>query len=74
MMGNGYGPMWMGGWWMWLIWIGLIVLVVWLVSSLVSGRRSSPGKESALEILERRYASGEIGGEEFERMREKLRK
>lgn len=76
-MGDGWG------WWMifgWLWMIGLIAVVVWAVSSLTrprSGRASPWHREttlSPLEILERRYASGELNDEQFEQMRNQLRR
>lgn len=50
-------------WWAVII-AGIVALVRWLMAS--SSRRSDGG---ALDILARRYASGEITREEFERMR-----
>ena len=70
-MGSGMG---FGGIFMWIFWIALIVLVVWATSSALGGRgdsRRQSGK-SALEILEERYAKGEIEREEFERKRKDL--
>jgi len=43
-----------------LLWIGIIGLGVWLISSLVSRTNSQPSTESALDILKKRYARGEI--------------
>lgn len=72
--------MWMpGGWWgmgwglgMVVFWALVIAAVVWLLRS--AGQRSHAGgpRESALEILQRRYASGEIGREEYEQKRRDL--
>jgi len=49
--------------------VGAVALVVWAV------RRSQPSTssvESALEILKRRYARGEISAEQFEKMKRQL--
>ena len=71
------------GWWMvfgWFWMIGLIALVVWAVSSLtrsgMSRERERPNDAGSapLEILERRYAGGELSDEQFERMRRQLQR
>jgi putative membrane protein len=69
-MGWGYG---MGGFWsiiMLAFWIavivGIIFLVRWLVVSTDRSRHSASSEDSALEIVKRRYARGEIDKEEFE--------
>jgi len=60
--GFGYG---FGGPLMWLFWLLVIAAVVWGVSAAAGGGgRQRP--RSALEILEERYARGEINREEFE--------
>ncbi|MHB0869072.1 MAG: SHOCT domain-containing protein [Chloroflexota bacterium] len=75
MMGYGFGSMWgLGGFGMligWLVWIGLIVLVVWGVASLFPTRRE-PGQDSALEILKQRFARGEISAAEFQQAKRDL--
>ena len=76
-MGDGWG-WWMVFGWIWMI--GLVVLVVWVVSSLSrpgTGRepeRPNDTRATPLEILERRYAGGEISDEQFERMRRQLQR
>ena len=64
----GGGPM--GWWWIFMIvfWIliiaGIVLLIRWLIEQ---SRPSGAHKEdSALEILKKRYARGEISKEEFE--------
>ena len=55
----------------WLLIIaGLILLVRWAMTSGDAGR-GAPG-ESALDIIKKRYARGEIGKEEFEAKRREI--
>ncbi|MGH3649198.1 MAG: SHOCT domain-containing protein [Acidimicrobiia bacterium] len=66
------GPM-MGWAWLlfWLLFLAVLVVgVVFLVRSL-SERAGKPGS-SALQILEERFARGEIDGDEFEERRRAL--
>ena len=74
MWGNGWG--WFFGMLMMLLfWGGLVAVVVVLVRG--SGRSDRGPRDSAgfdpLEILEERYARGEISEEEFEERRRVLR-
>ena len=50
-----------------LVWIAVVVLLVWGVSSLFVR-----GDADALEILKRRYAAGEISSAEYETARKAL--
>lgn len=66
-----------GGPWGWFIdllfWLAVILLAVWLVRSLISQRgKGHSSRPSPLEILKHRYAAGEIGSEEFERMKREI--
>ena len=72
MMGDGLG-MGLGGGFMWLFWILLILVVVWAVKS-AGGSSKNPTEtpKSALDILEERYAKGEIDQQEFEQKRKVL--
>ena len=47
-------------------WVLAIALVVWAVASLRPGQRQSAPEDTPLEILKRRYASGEITQDQFE--------
>lgn len=70
MMGNGYGY-YFGGGLMWLFWIVLFVLVVWGVRTSLGSRGGTA--RSALDILDERYARGEIDQQEYEQKRKALR-
>jgi len=56
-----------------LFWGAVIFGIVWLVRGTVAGRRPSSGApESALQILERRFAEGAISQEDYEARRRVL--
>jgi putative membrane protein len=60
-----------GGGLMWIIWVLLIGVVVWLLVSI--SRQDRPRESpSPKEILDRRYASGEIDDETYARMKKEL--
>ncbi|MGC1214810.1 MAG: hypothetical protein WA890_26575 [Micromonospora sp.] len=74
MMGYGWG-MGLGGWiFMALFWIVLLGLIVWGVGVLLPRARSGEGgrRERPEEILDRRFALGEIDIEQYRRAREDL--
>lgn len=64
----GYGGI--GFLWMALFWVGVILLVAWAVRRPDDGRERSHGR--ALEILEERYARGELDADEFTARRRQL--
>lgn len=51
---------------MWIIWIPLILIAVYLFRRDRYEGDKKERRESAIEVLKRRYASGEIAKEEFE--------
>ena len=62
-----------GGGFMWILWILIIVGLFFLFQNIGSNNSGgSSESESALEILKKRYARGEIDEEEFERRRKEL--
>ena len=69
-MGGGYGWGWgiTGFFFMAIFWVIIIVGAVFLIRWLVAESRSQPpvGGETALDIVKKRYARGEINREEFE--------
>ncbi|MGD8623710.1 MAG: SHOCT domain-containing protein [Anaerolineae bacterium] len=75
MMGMGFG---LGGWGLLLmvfLWGGLIALavgVVWALFPRSGGRAQTDHVPGAGEILDRRYARGEINREQYDLMKETL--
>ena len=61
-----------------IFWIVVIGLVIWAIiaagrgAGLSGGSGSTGGSESALEILKKRYASGEINKAEYEEKKKDL--
>jgi putative membrane protein len=81
--GYGYGMMWpdmMGGlgamFFMPVLGIGIVGLVVWALVAAVRRpgefSHANQSSESALEILKRRYARGEVTKDEFDAMKKDL--
>jgi putative membrane protein len=53
-----------------LVVIAVVLLIVWLVKQRTAVQ--SRGEESALDILKKRYAKGEITKEDFEQMKKDI--
>ena len=73
------GSFWGSSWWLWsvvgmLFWIALlatlVLLIIWLYKTIT--RQTTQGG-SALEILKKRFAKGEITKKEFESMKKEIR-
>jgi len=52
----------------WLFWVAVIVVLFLPITPVSRGRR----RETPLEVLQRRYAAGEISTEEYEERKAKL--
>jgi uncharacterized membrane protein len=73
-MGNdGYwgGMGWFGGLLMLVAWVAVILLAVWAVRAFFPSQRHD-ASETAMTVLQRRYAAGEISEAEYERARRVL--
>ena len=70
MMGWG----WFGGIMLGIIWVGAIIVIILLIRRFLASSHVGDGKGegSALEILKKRYARGEINKEEFEEKKKDL--
>jgi len=80
----GYGPGMMGyGWGMGfsmlfggIFWIVVVMIGVWAVAQLLRSPDRAPAHEkrsSALDVLEERYARGEIGRDEYLQKKQDIR-
>jgi|NGEPerStandDraft_8_1074529.scaffolds.fasta_scaffold00946_6 putative membrane protein len=74
---------WGGGWISWtmylgmvVFWVGVVALIVWGIKGLAGSGAAQTApqlpRESAADVLKRRYASGEIDSAEFEQKRREL--
>jgi putative membrane protein len=77
---------WGGGWASWTMYVGMIVFWVGIVAFVIWGIKAWAGpaavpsvpqvsqapRESAADVLKRRYAAGEIDAAEFEQKRRDL--
>jgi putative membrane protein len=66
--GGGWAWLWMGGM-MVLFWVGIFLLAIWVIR-MFSGPKQTG--DTALDILRRRLAAGEISPEEFETTKKAL--
>lgn len=78
MMGNYYGNMFGwglgGGIMMIIFWVAIIFFIVWIAREMNGKNNSNSARheKSAIEILEERYAKGEINKKEFEEKKRDL--
>lgn len=75
-------PYMMGGDWGWglvglvlhmLIWGAFIVGIAYLIIRILRGTGGYDPRNNALDILKKRYASGEISEADYERMKERVK-
>lgn len=75
MMGHGFsGPLGMGfAMIIHLAFAALIIMaVIWMFKAVFRSGHHAAGQTGAIEILQQRYAKGEITGEEYQRMKNEL--
>ena len=72
MMGS-ENSMLFGGVFMWIFWFVVIAIIVLVVRSMVgSGEAGSSKQESAMDILNKRFANGEIDEVEYKSRKSEL--
>jgi len=72
-MMNRYGSHGWGMVWWWIIAIGIVAAIVWIVTKRLNKSSTNQGmSKSALEILKERYARCEIDKQEFEERKRDL--
>ncbi len=65
----------MGGFgWIFMVifWVLVIIGVIYLIRLIIPGAKGGTREETALDILKKRYAKGEISKEEFEEKKKGL--
>lgn len=64
----------LGGFWMFIIWIAIIGVIVWAVTAGVRSNQNTghTSTSSAQDIARSRYARGEINKEQYEQLRKDL--
>lgn len=65
----------MGMWWLWIIVAAIVFIALYMGNYLKqSNSMSSLSSDSAIDILKKRFANGEIGKDEYEKMKKDLSK
>ena len=70
-----YWPMWLFPMFMPIFWIAVIIIALFFIFGrgrtprMICGPGAGPAEETALDILKKRYAKGEITKDEFEQMK-----
>lgn len=62
----------MGGGWMMILWWVFVIGIIYLVVKLIVQKEGKRNGESALDVLKKRYARGEISKEEFNEKKQDL--
>jgi putative membrane protein len=61
-----------GSWFHILVLVGLFLLVAWIVRTIIAGTGTKAGSTTAREILDLRYARGEITRKEYEQIKKDI--
>ncbi|MGB7979190.1 MAG: hypothetical protein WCF36_00165 [Candidatus Nanopelagicales bacterium] len=76
MWNSGWASGWGGGWggaWMMLMWVAILALTIWAIVALTrSGTDRTPGRSTPRQVLDQRFAAGEIDQTEYRTARNLL--
>jgi putative membrane protein len=74
----GFGMGFFGWIWMLLFWVAIIALAIWLIGLLFPSAKKQSDQQndspSAQEILDIRYAQGELTEEQYQKMSQTIRR
>ena len=65
------GNIWFG-WVFWILIMALIIVLIWTNTRETNKYIPFDGKETAMDILKKRYANGEITKDQFDQMKKDL--
>ena len=65
------GNIWFG-WFFWILIMALIIVLIWTNTRETNKYIPFDGKETAMDILKKRYAKGEITKDQFDQMKKDL--
>lgn len=71
--GYDWGMMGFGWFFMVIFWVLVIIGVIYLIKLIIPGAKCGTKEETALDILKKRYAKGEVSKEEFEEKKKDLK-
>lgn len=72
MWSDGWGTAW-GAWWMVLLWAVMLGFVIWAIVALTrGGRDQQPRTPPPRQLLDQRFAAGEIDQDEYQQARRLL--
>ena len=69
---GGYGMMGFGMGFGFLFMLLFLGIIVWIIVTLINTNQSNKNEPDSLTILKRRYASGKITKEQYEKMKKEL--